>query len=173
MRTRGESTKPPPQPFCLLGLNASAVMVNPESSPLLPAEGPPVIQHVPKLFQPRISAAEKEWALQQMEGEEQGEQADYLSETGSEDKSGYSNSDTSSDSFYHNGGKRKEPPNPVDVMESLMKLVSLEEVKDNFLAIKSKIETYRRQKAIVKRERFNAVFQGNPGTGMYNFVLGE
>ena len=111
------------------------------------------IQHVPRLFQPRISAAEKEWALQRVEDEEQEEQADHLLETGSEDESTYNS------------------PNPVDVIESLMNLVALEEVKERFLAIKSKIEIRRQQKARVKKDRFNAVFQGNPGTGMYHFVL--
>ena len=56
-------------------------------------------------------------------------------------------------------------------IESLMKLVALEEVKERFLDIKSKIEICRQQKASVKKDRFNAVFQGNPGTGMYNSVL--
>ena len=171
-------------------------MVNPGSSPLLPPERPPVsrhistssstiettpwapdpsstasspsessshlsvIQHVPKLFQPRISAAEEEWELQKVEDEEWEEQGDHLSEAGSENETEY------------NGGLGEEPPNPVDVIESLMKLVALEEVKEGFLAMKSKIETCRRQKARVKKDRFNAVFQGNPGTGMYNFVLG-
>ena len=65
------------------------------------------------------------------------------------------------------------PPNPIDVIESLMKLVALEGVKETFLAIKSKIEICHQQKARVKKDRFNPVFQGNPGTGMYNFVLGE
>ena len=176
-------------------------MVNPGFSPLLPPERPPVsrppvsrlpvsrristssstietaprapdhsnlapsplessshlsgIQHVPNLFQPSISAAEEEWALRKVEGEEWEEQVDHLSETGPENESEY------------NGGEGEEPPNPVDVIESLMNVVPLEEVKEKPLAIKSKIEICHQQEARVK----NAVFQGNQGTGMYNFVL--
>lgn len=56
-------------------------------------------------------------------------------------------------------------PDPDDIIDQLMGLAGLEEVKEQFLAIKSKVETCRRQKASLQNERFNAIFQGNPGTG--------
>ncbi|KAF8252466.1 P-loop containing nucleoside triphosphate hydrolase protein [Wilcoxina mikolae CBS 423.85] len=46
-----------------------------------------------------------------------------------------------------------------------MGLVGLEEVKQQVLAIKAKVETCKRQETDLQKERFNIVFQGNPGTG--------
>jgi len=51
---------------------------------------------------------------------------------------------------------------PVD---ELMELVGLEEIKEQFLAILAKVEVCKSQEIELDEERFNAVFQGNPGTG--------
>ena len=59
----------------------------------------------------------------------------------------------------------------VDVIERLMKLVALEEVKEQFLAIKSKVEIFNQQNISLRGERFNIIFQGNPGTGAYQCSL--
>lgn len=80
-------------------------------------------------------------------------------------------SDESTVSHSSSVGKMRQPPDAVDVIEKLMKLVALERVKEQFLAIKSKVEICHKQKASLKKERFHAVFQGNPGTGMYNPAL--
>jgi len=53
-----------------------------------------------------------------------------------------------------------------EVMESVMSLVALEEVKQFFLDMKLKVETSYRQKVSLSRTRCNVVFQGNPGTGI-------
>ncbi|KUJ17460.1 P-loop containing nucleoside triphosphate hydrolase protein, partial [Mollisia scopiformis] len=50
-------------------------------------------------------------------------------------------------------------------LDDLMALVGLEEVKAQFLAIKAKIDTCGEQNINLKTERFNVIFQGNPGTG--------
>jgi hypothetical protein len=50
-------------------------------------------------------------------------------------------------------------------IEELMELVGLEEVKEQILAIKAKIEICKWQGVDMEGERFNVVFQGNPGTG--------
>ncbi|EJD38161.1 P-loop containing nucleoside triphosphate hydrolase protein [Auricularia subglabra TFB-10046 SS5] len=52
-----------------------------------------------------------------------------------------------------------------DALDELMALTGLEEVKAKALEIKHKIDTLNRQGALLKGERFNAVFLGNPGTG--------
>ncbi|KAK3291059.1 ATPase, AAA family protein [Chaetomium fimeti] len=46
-----------------------------------------------------------------------------------------------------------------------MGYVGLEEVKRQFLAIKSKVNICEEQGRDIEKERFNIVFQGNPGTG--------
>lgn len=51
-----------------------------------------------------------------------------------------------------------------EFVDKLMELVGLEKVKRQVLEIRDKIEVYEQQGADVKG-RFNAVFQGNPGTG--------
>jgi DNA replication protein DnaC len=51
-------------------------------------------------------------------------------------------------------------------IDQLMALVGLEEVKQQVLAIKAKVETCKRQNTNLQNERFNIVFQGNPGTGV-------
>jgi hypothetical protein len=44
-------------------------------------------------------------------------------------------------------------------------LLGLEEVKQQFLSIKAKVDTVVRQNVSLKDERFGAVLLGNPGTG--------
>ncbi|KAG5728812.1 NFX1-type zinc finger-containing protein 1 [Termitomyces sp. T112] len=46
-----------------------------------------------------------------------------------------------------------------------MAMTGLERVKEQVLTIKAVIETRKRQGASFKRERFNSVLLGNPGTG--------
>lgn len=58
-------------------------------------------------------------------------------------------------------------------LDDLMMLSGLEEVKEKFLNIKTKIETAARQGIDVKRERMGMVMLGNPGTGMFTVVPSE
>ncbi|KAK4220917.1 hypothetical protein QBC38DRAFT_449623 [Podospora fimiseda] len=51
-----------------------------------------------------------------------------------------------------------------DVLDKLMTYVGLNEVKMQFLDIQSKVALCKEQGRLSK-ERFNVVFQGNPGTG--------
>lgn len=51
------------------------------------------------------------------------------------------------------------------VIDKLMGYVGLEEVKRQFLDIKSKVDICQQQGRNLNKERFNVVFQGNPGTG--------
>lgn len=50
-------------------------------------------------------------------------------------------------------------------LDDLMDLTGIEEVKQQFLDIKSWIETSRRQGVDTKRENYNLMLLGNPGTG--------
>ena len=50
-------------------------------------------------------------------------------------------------------------------IDAIMDMTGLEEVKKKVLNIKAKIDTSIRQNASFKRDRFNAVLLGNPGTG--------
>ncbi|KAG7098433.1 hypothetical protein E1B28_000385 [Marasmius oreades] len=50
-------------------------------------------------------------------------------------------------------------------IDSLMQLTGLEQVKDQVLKIKAKIDLLKRQGVDGKDERFNVVMLGNPGTG--------
>jgi hypothetical protein len=50
-------------------------------------------------------------------------------------------------------------------IDSLMNMIGLEDVKQKFLAIKSKVDTATRQNINLKDERFGTVLIGNPGTG--------
>lgn len=52
-----------------------------------------------------------------------------------------------------------------EFIDELMELVGLEKVKEQVLAIKDKVEVYEKQGTDIKKERFNVIFQGNPGTG--------
>jgi DNA replication protein DnaC len=50
-------------------------------------------------------------------------------------------------------------------LDALMSMIGLESVKEQFLAIKNKIDTLVRQNVPLKRERLGAALLGNPGTG--------
>ncbi|KAL8995168.1 MAG: hypothetical protein Q9169_005053 [Polycauliona sp. 2 TL-2023] len=52
-----------------------------------------------------------------------------------------------------------------EAIDEIMDLVGLEDIKSQVLKIKAKIDTSKRQQTDVKKERFNAAFLGNPGTG--------
>ncbi|PWY93542.1 AAA family ATPase [Aspergillus sclerotioniger CBS 115572] len=53
-----------------------------------------------------------------------------------------------------------------DALDSLVSMIGLENVKNSFLSIKSKVEVIVRQGADLSDERFSAALLGNPGTGM-------
>ncbi|KAJ7035057.1 AAA domain-containing protein [Mycena alexandri] len=50
-------------------------------------------------------------------------------------------------------------------IDEMMAMIGLEDVKAQVLKIKHKIDVVKRQNAQLNDERFNIVFQGNPGTG--------
>ncbi|KAK9771144.1 putative AAA family ATPase [Seiridium cardinale] len=52
-----------------------------------------------------------------------------------------------------------------EALDSLMSMVGLDTVKQEFLRIKAKVDTVIRQGADLKDERFSAALLGNPGTG--------
>ncbi|KAF2837532.1 P-loop containing nucleoside triphosphate hydrolase protein [Patellaria atrata CBS 101060] len=52
-----------------------------------------------------------------------------------------------------------------EALDDLMKMIGLEDVKEKFLSIKSKVDTALRQNINLKDERFGAALLGNPGTG--------
>ena len=52
-----------------------------------------------------------------------------------------------------------------DAIDAIMDMTALESVKEQVLKVKAKIDTSRRQGVSLRRECFNAVFLGNPGTG--------
>ncbi|KAL8855223.1 MAG: hypothetical protein Q9221_000129 [Calogaya cf. arnoldii] len=52
-----------------------------------------------------------------------------------------------------------------EAIDEIMDLIGLEDIKSQVLRIKAKIDTAKRQHSDVKKERFNAAFLGNPGTG--------
>lgn len=52
-----------------------------------------------------------------------------------------------------------------DEIDSLMSMIGLEDVKQNILGIKAKVDTATRQNIDLKDERFGTVLIGNPGTG--------
>jgi hypothetical protein len=64
-----------------------------------------------------------------------------------------------------------------EALDSLMDMIGLEEVKNNFLSIKAKVDTVVRQGVSLKDERFSAALLGNPGTGTCQnaqwFMVGE
>ncbi|KAL7931989.1 P-loop containing nucleoside triphosphate hydrolase protein [Trichoderma chlorosporum] len=66
--------------------------------------------------------------------------------------------------------RRKKNGESSGALDELMKHQGLEEVKQHFLDIKSKVNICKKQdpdgeRDVLKLERFNVVFQGNPGTG--------
>lgn len=56
-------------------------------------------------------------------------------------------------------------------LDSLMDMIGLEDVKQEFLSIKTKVDTNVRQNVSLKGERFNVAMLGNPGTGMTISVM--
>jgi hypothetical protein len=50
-------------------------------------------------------------------------------------------------------------------LDDLMEMIGLEEVKQEFLAVKSKVDTALRQRISMAGERFSCSMLGNPGTG--------
>ncbi|KAL4068441.1 P-loop containing nucleoside triphosphate hydrolase protein [Scleroderma yunnanense] len=52
-----------------------------------------------------------------------------------------------------------------DAIDKIMDMTGLEEVKEQILRIKAKIDTMKRQRVALDKERFNLVLLGNPGTG--------
>jgi hypothetical protein len=66
-----------------------------------------------------------------------------------------------------------------EALDELMSMIGLESVKEQFLGIKSKIDTLVRQGVPLSGERFGAALLGNPGTGkttvarLYAEFLGE
>lgn len=55
-------------------------------------------------------------------------------------------------------------------MDTLMSMIGLEEVKQNFLDIKSKVDTAVRQGISLSKERYSCSMMGNPGTGEFCLV---
>ncbi|KAL5401415.1 hypothetical protein PMIN03_011529 [Paraphaeosphaeria minitans] len=53
----------------------------------------------------------------------------------------------------------------MEALDSLVPMIGLESVKQQFLAIKAKVDTVVRQNVSLKGERFGAALLGNPGTG--------
>lgn len=52
-----------------------------------------------------------------------------------------------------------------NAMDQLMKMIGLESIKEEFLSIKSKVDTAVRQEISLSTERFGCSLYGNPGTG--------
>ncbi len=61
--------------------------------------------------------------------------------------------------------ERKKRGETSKILDELMLYQGLEEVKRQFLDIKSKVDICEEQGRDLNQERFNVVFQGNPGTG--------
>lgn len=56
-------------------------------------------------------------------------------------------------------------------IDKIMDLTGLEEVKEQILRIKAKIDTMKRQGVALDKERLNLVLLGNPGTGQLHSAL--
>lgn len=54
-----------------------------------------------------------------------------------------------------------------EAIDSIMEMIGLEDVKCQILRIKDKIDVGKRQNTSSKDQRFNVIFQGNPGTGSF------
>jgi hypothetical protein len=55
-------------------------------------------------------------------------------------------------------------------LDDLMEMIGLEDVKQEFLTVKSNVDTALRQDVSMASERFSCSMLGNPGTGMAPFV---
>lgn len=56
-------------------------------------------------------------------------------------------------------------------LDELMAMIGLEEVKSEFVAIKSRVDTALRQDISLEKERFSCSMLGNPGTGEFGPLL--
>jgi hypothetical protein len=68
---------------------------------------------------------------------------------------------------------RKQHGETCGALDELMQCQALEEVKQHFLDLKSKVDIFKAQDPeesmkILRLERFSAIFQGNPGAGKHN-----
>ena len=94
------------------------------------------------------------------------------------------NSDGSTNSVNSSQDEWKPPPSKKDweyqkefegaensALDSLVDMIGLEDVKQQFLSIKAKVDTLVRQNIPLKGERFNVAMLGNPGTGMIISVM--
>ncbi|KAK4667573.1 hypothetical protein QC763_311530 [Podospora pseudopauciseta] len=61
--------------------------------------------------------------------------------------------------------KHSEPGTYSKALDELMAMIGLEDVKQEFLNIKSKVDTALRQDVSLAKERFSCSMLGNPGTG--------
>ncbi|KAK0667681.1 putative AAA family ATPase [Cercophora samala] len=61
--------------------------------------------------------------------------------------------------------KQSEPGTYSKALDELMAMIGLEDVKQEFLNIKSKVDTALRQDVSLAKERFSCSMLGNPGTG--------
>ncbi|KAI1091899.1 P-loop containing nucleoside triphosphate hydrolase protein [Rostrohypoxylon terebratum] len=61
--------------------------------------------------------------------------------------------------------RKSEEEEANDTLDELMQYQGLEAVKQQFLEIKAKVDCCLEQGRDLKSERFNIIFQGNPGTG--------
>ncbi|KAF3919193.1 hypothetical protein AA313_de0200271 [Arthrobotrys entomopaga] len=78
-----------------------------------------------------------------------------------EDDSGWENSESKADWEWQKEFEGAEN----EALDSLMDMIGLESVKQEFLAIKAKVDTVVRQNVSLKDERFGVALLGNPGTG--------
>ncbi|EGP87761.1 uncharacterized protein MYCGRDRAFT_42010 [Zymoseptoria tritici IPO323] len=106
-------------------------------------------------------AAEKKKASDSARAKPTKAQVDRISTTSSDDNAENSESEAQLD---WNRQKATEGASN-KAIDSLMAMIGLEAVKDQFLEIKSQIDLLVRQDLSVEKERFGAVLMGNPGTG--------
>ncbi len=76
-----------------------------------------------------------------------------------ENEEDWSSAKTQWEHFKHYEGAGNE------ALDDLMSMIGLEDVKDNFLAIKLEVDTAVRQGLDMSNKRFGASLLGNPGTG--------
>lgn len=55
----------------------------------------------------------------------------------------------------------------IEAMDDLMEMIGLETVKQEFLSVKTKVDTLLKQNTSLSAERFNCTMLGNPGTGKH------
>jgi hypothetical protein len=55
-----------------------------------------------------------------------------------------------------------------EAMDELMAMTGLEDVKEQFLTIKARLDTCLRQRTDLRKERYGMTFCGNPGTGTFS-----